>query len=170
MTGASRVRPLTPADHDEVFAVLADDGGFSQRVEGHAATPEDTLGLLHPQEVHGRTTHPLGLFTGTRCVAVADVLVGWPEPGTAHVGLLQVRAAETGRGHGRRLHEAVVDHARHAGCSTLRLTVVAPNLAHAQGFWASLGYRLTGEVRPWANAAGQQVDAHVMTRPLDPAG
>ncbi len=160
------IRPLDPEDRTEVLAVLLDDGGFSRRVEGREARPTDADALLTPQRVQRRTTQGFGAFVDDRCVAVADLLMGWPDDHTAYVGLLQVRGADQGHGYGRLLQDGLVERAHAAGCATLRLTVVGPNVGHAQGFWEALGYRLTGEIRQWANDDGVEMDAHVMSRPV----
>ncbi|MDO5739069.1 MAG: GNAT family N-acetyltransferase [Ornithinimicrobium sp.] len=46
---------------------------------------------------------------GELLVAFADVIVGWPNPSTAHIGLLMTDGARVGRGLGRALHTAVVE-------------------------------------------------------------
>jgi GNAT superfamily N-acetyltransferase len=113
---------------------------------------------------------------GERLVAFADVLLGYPVPSTASIGLLVVRGGEQGRGLGRAMHEAVVERLRAAseGSRTrhsdvkrlperlperlpvervpverLRLGVVATNASVAEPFWRALGYEPTGEEQPY---------------------
>lgn len=52
----------------------------------------------------------LGLEADGRLLALCDVLSHWPDPGTAHIGLLLVREGRQGEGLGRAMHDAVLAH------------------------------------------------------------
>lgn len=91
----------------------------------------------------------VGVFDGAAMVGCIDVIRGWPEAGTAHVGLLLVAEAHEHRGIGRaavaRLEAMIVDWGT---CTSLRLGVLRDN-ARAHRFWLDLGFAPTGEVRPY---------------------
>ncbi|WP_425575009.1 GNAT family N-acetyltransferase [Nocardioides panacisoli] len=99
-----------------------------------------------------------------------DVLRGWPDRATAHIGLLQVHPSRQRQGVGRRAHDLLL--AELAGWSevtTLRAAIVGTNAAEAEPFWTALGYRPAEPPRPYR--AGS-TDTHVTawTRPILTAG
>lgn len=165
------MRALFDADRPGIREVLADDGGFSRRVDGRGATEADVSELLapHPAGSPGIEKQAYGLFQAQRLVAVADLALRWPTGAHAYIGLLQVRAAAHGRGCGRDLHEHLLATiAPMCTITTLRLSIVETNLDVAAPFWVALGYRATGETKPWANAQGRKLTAHLYERPVRP--
>lgn len=164
---------LTESDRPQVRQVLADDGGYNRRVEDRPATETEVSALLaaHPTGLPKMVKQGYGLFRGDRLVAVAEVVRHWPTVEHAYIGLLQLRAQDHRRGYGRALHEEVICLA--AGwppVSTMRLAIVDSNLAAAASFWEALGYRATGQAKPWINAQGATHTAHLYERPLHPPG
>ncbi|SOC88107.1 Acetyltransferase (GNAT) family protein [Curtobacterium sp. 314Chir4.1] len=146
-------------------AVVRELGGAS--ADGDVAALQDLLESV-PDGFDPAGKAGLGLWEGERLVAFADVLLGYPVPSTAYIGLLVVRGGEQGRGLGRAMHEAVVERVRAAseGSRTghsdverlpvervpverLRLGVVATNASVAEPFWRALGYEPTGEEQPY---------------------
>ncbi|UYQ76492.1 GNAT family N-acetyltransferase [Glutamicibacter sp. JL.03c] len=82
-------------------------------------------------------------------LAFADVIIGWPEPETAHIGLLMTDSERVGEGLGRRLHESIVTELRGAeGLCCLRLAIVDANADVAEPFWKKMGYQPTSQVAP----------------------
>ncbi len=92
-------------------------------------------------------------------MAFADVLLGYPAPEVAYIGLLVVRGGAHGQGLGRAMHDEVVACARASvgvgvpassvPITRLRLGIVATNADVAEPFWRSLGYEPTGETKPY---------------------
>jgi GNAT superfamily N-acetyltransferase len=153
-----RVHALDAGDPEQVAALQAlmeSVPGYTRRVTGRGPDPADAAEVLHALP----PGHPperkvcLGLWEGggpSALLAFADVLHGWPRPGAAHIGLLAVHGQHHGRGLGRRLHDEVVAlAATWRGVTRTRLGIVATNADAAEPFWRSLGYRPTGEVRPY---------------------
>ncbi|WP_207556084.1 hypothetical protein [Intrasporangium flavum] len=132
-----------PGDDDLLQALLETDPGYAERVTGYPPGPSDGYSTLTvvPPDFDPADKHVLGLFDGERLVAAADVLHGYPGTGTAFVGLL------------------IVD-------GTLRLAVVDTNAEVAAPFWERLGYRPTGETRPWAYDTLEST-SRLWERPLD---
>ncbi|MDK8174154.1 GNAT family N-acetyltransferase [Curtobacterium citreum] len=125
---------------------------YTERITGYPPGPSDALSALIsvPEGFDPVGKHGWGLFDGDRLVAFADVLLGYPDPGAAFVGLLLVRGDRQGQGLGRALHEAVVVRVRSVpGVGRLRLGIVATNAAVAEPFWRALGYTPTGETKPY---------------------
>lgn len=167
---ALHVRELSaeePKDVEALADLLADDGGYSLRVNGRPPQAAGAVAVLtdHPAGTDPGQHHALGLEEDGRLDAVAVVMTDWPTVGTTHVALLQVRGAAQRRGIGRALHDELI--ARFPRTRTWRLNVVDSN-AEALGFWETLGYRRrTGEARQWRNDAGEVHEAWVLTRDQD---
>ncbi len=170
VTGGIWLRRLRVADVAAVQALVEADAGYSRRVSGQEAGPDEGRAVL--------TTRPPGLAPGhkvvlgafaerdpDRLLAVVDLLRGWPDPGTVHVGLLQVRAASHGQGVGRRVHEQVLATVRDwPEVTTVRAAIVETNAEAAAPFWAAMGYRPTGPARPFRNGL---VETTVLVWTLD---
>ncbi len=94
--------------------------------------------------------HGVGLWDGAALVAFADFLLGYPHPAGLYVGLLIVHGEHHGKELGRELHDAILQRARNtATIQRMRLGIVATSAAVAQPFWQRLGYRPTGERKPY---------------------
>ena len=146
------VRALAPDDVDALQDLLESVPSYAERITGYPPGASDGLSALItvPEGFDPSCKHGLGLWDDDRLLAFADVLVGYPDPAAAFVGLLVVRGGEHRRGLGRRMHDAVVDLARSSPAVTrLRLGIVATNAAGAEPFWRTLGYGPTGEVKPY---------------------
>jgi len=76
-------------------AVVRELGGAS--ADGDVAALQDLLESV-PDGFDPAGKAGLGLWEGERLVAFADVLLGYPVPSTAYIGLLVVRGGEQGRG------------------------------------------------------------------------
>lgn len=180
MSGELEARLVRRADAAAVQRVMESNAGYSERVGGAAPGPDavDELLTALPPGVDAEQKHVLGLWTGELLVAFADVIVGWPEPTTAHVGLLMTDQEQQGQGLGRRLHTAVLDlvQSRPQGrlrsrprVSLLRVSIVDTNADEAEPFWTALGYRPTGDTVPYSSGAVESV-ARVWTRPVSQGG
>ncbi|MCQ9386773.1 GNAT family N-acetyltransferase [Brevibacterium moorei] len=155
-----RLSADSAGDRARVLRLLESDPGYSLRTTGNAPGPDDARAILHdlPPGLAADRKTDLGLCAapGGELIALADVLWGWPEPGTAHIGLLMVAGHASGRGNGRILHERIVELARrriaahrNQAIDRLRLAIVDSNATVARPFWEALGYRPTGESRPY---------------------
>ncbi|MDR6574755.1 GNAT superfamily N-acetyltransferase [Curtobacterium sp. 320] len=163
------VRELGGSSADGDVATLQDllesVPDYALRITGYPPGPSDGLSALLsvPDGFDPAGKVGLGLWEGERLVAFADVLLGYPSPSVAYIGLLVVRGGEQGRGLGRAMHDAVVERVRAASgrsgmersrleclrVERLRLGIVASNAAVAEPFWRALGYEPTGEEKPY---------------------
>lgn len=85
-----------------------------------------------------------GVYVGDSLVGCADVLRGYPDPGTAFIGLLLICEEWQGRGLGLRACREIESLIAGWACEKARLAVVRAN-APALGFWHRAGFAETGE-------------------------
>lgn len=156
----TQITELTSKDARAIATLLQHDGGYSMGVNTRPSERTDVDDLLYsrPPGTAPDQKHVLGLWADDELVAVADVITGWPEQHTNWVGLLQVHEAHTGRGHARALHDELL---RRFPAPAWRLAVVDSN-DRVVGFWERLGYRATGENRPWTSASGEAHETILM--------
>lgn len=147
---------------------MLSNSGYTRRVEGGALGADaarEVLSALPPGAEPDRKWG-LGIWEGGLLVAFADVIVGWPEPATAHIGLLMTDGAREGQGLGRTLHTALVERLIDLRSVTMvRLSIVDANASVAEPFWKKIGYIATGDVTPYASGTVSSV-ARIWTRPL----
>lgn len=146
------VRDLEHADVAALQELLESNPGYTERITGCPPGSSDALGVLIsvPPDFDPVRKRGIGLWRGADLVAFADVLLGYPDPAAAYIGLLIVHGDHLGRGAGRELHDAVLDRVvRESSAERMRLGVVESNAAVAEPFWRALGYRPTGERKPY---------------------
>ncbi|TCK63115.1 GNAT family N-acetyltransferase [Curtobacterium sp. PhB136] len=146
------VRDLQPDDVDALQELLESFPAYAERITGYPPGPADALSALIsvPPGFDPAGKRSIGLWDDEELVAFADVLLGYPDPETAYIGLLIVHGAHQGKGLGRRLHDAVLDRVRQeTGASRIRLGIVERNADWAAPFWTTLGYEPTGETKPY---------------------
>jgi uncharacterized protein len=147
---------LLDIEPDEVAtlqALIESDPDYTERVTGHPPGPADaqSLLLMRPSDVPEEDKRVLGAWLKGSLVAVVDLVRGYPDEHSVHVGLLQVHGAHRRQGLGKRVHELVVDEVRRWAprAASLRAAIVATNATHAESFWRDLGYEPTGDPRPY---------------------
>lgn len=87
-------------------------------------------------------------------MGLVDLIRGWPQPDTAHVGLLLIREDQQRRGLGRATVGAVEGLlGGRSEIDRLRATVVESNLEVLEFWWAA-GFRDSGERRVASVGAG----------------
>ena len=166
------LRPLTDRDLPDLQELLDSDPGYARRVTGADPEPDGAAQLLagRPEGLRMEDKLVLGGYDDAGLAAVIDVLRGWPDPATAHVGLLQVHAGRQGAGVGRRAHELLLDLVRGwPGITRLRAAIVATNAAAADPFWTAMGYRPAGPPAPYrAGDTATQVTVWTRSVPRSP--
>lgn len=146
---------LRAMGEDDVAALqelIESDAAYVERVTGHPPGPADaqSLLLMRPPDLPEEDKVVLGAWDAGALVGVVDLLRGWPEGDTVHVGLLQVHGEHQGRGLGRAVHDRVLAEVRRwPGIATLRAAIVETNAEHAEPFWRAMGYRPSGGPKPY---------------------
>lgn len=98
------VRPLTAGDVDKILALCAENEQF-YRYHPPLATRESVLEdmtALPPGKCAADKRY-LGFFDGKTLVAVLDLILGYPQEGTAYLGFFITKKATQGRGIGSAL-------------------------------------------------------------------
>ncbi|WP_315810656.1 MULTISPECIES: GNAT family N-acetyltransferase [unclassified Bradyrhizobium] len=141
--------PVSLADLREVETIFDELTAYSQHVDGvlrrdNAAYEFVTaLPVVTPCHKHAFLARCQGLTVG-----LLDIVDGYPVPGTAFIGLLAVRESAQKSGVGRALFREAERLARDdLRARNLRLAVVETN--PVMGFWMKMGFRPTGEVKPF---------------------
>ena len=147
------VRPLTAGDVDKILALCAENEQF-YRYHPPLATRESVLEdmtALPP----GKCTadkHYLGFFDGETLVAVLDLILDYPQEGTAYLGFFMTKKAVQGRGIGSALIGELLNELRKADCKKARLAVDRGN-PQSKAFWEKNGFALIGEEFPHGDSA-----------------
>ena len=96
--------------------------------------------------------HYLGFFDGETLVAVLDLILDYPQEGTAYLGFFMTKKAVQGRGIGSALIGELLNELRKADCKKARLAVDRGN-PQSKAFWEKNGFALTGEEFPNGDSA-----------------
>lgn len=166
--GRVSVRDVEPSDEEALQRLMLSNPGYSHRVEGAGPKENAAREVLTalPPSVEWTQKHDLGIWDGALLMAFADVIVGWPNPKQAHIGLLMTDGVREGEGWGRKMHDAVLQMlAEYRTIETLRLSIVDTNADVAEPFWTKMGYQPTGDAVPYASGMVESV-ARVWARPV----
>jgi len=141
-------RLLGAEDAMQVQRLLESNPDYTQRVEGDMPTASAAMEVLTtlPPQTSLNQKKDLGLFLDGDLLALADLIVGWPQATIAHVGLLMTHGKRHRQGLGRAVHQSVIEFlVQFPEIDTLRISIVDSNADAAQPFWSALGYEPTGE-------------------------
>ena len=148
LSGRFSVRRLTAADAAAMLA-LAEKNTVYYRYHRPGASLEDMReGLTAlPDGKTAADKYYVGFFDGETLAALLDLVLDYPDAGTAFIGLFMLDTAYQGHGIGSEiLSEAAALLAR-SGCRKLRLAIDKGN-PQSEAFWTKNGFALTGEEYP----------------------
>jgi GNAT superfamily N-acetyltransferase len=126
------IRPATPADLDEIRAMLREYAAWLEVDLCFQNFEQELAGLP------GDYAPPRGrllIAEGAGCVALRAI-----DSEVCEMKRLYLRPEHRGSGLGRRLVQAIIDEARSAGYRRMRLDTM-PKMDSAQRLYASLGFR-----------------------------
>jgi len=119
---------------------------YFARTEGRPPGPDAASHLLADAEADpGRRVYVVVPRAGGAAVGLLDLHLDYPEPGTAHIGLLLFREACQGLGYGKETTAAVEAALARSGYGALRLSVVDENV-DAKLFWQRIGFAEVGRL------------------------
>ena len=145
-------RDLDGSDTDALQALLESVPQYSERITGYPPGPSDALSALIsvPPGFDPVDKRGIGLWDGSELVGFADILLGYPDPAIAYVGLLVVHGDRHRRGLGRQLHDEVLRRVRlDSTAELMRLGLIETAATTVEPFLRALAYTPTGERRPY---------------------
>ena len=147
------VRPLTAGDVDKILALCAENEQF-YRYHPPLATKESVLEDLSalPPGKNAADKHYLGFFDGKTLVAVLDLILDYPQEGTAYLGFFMTKKERQGCGLGTSLIGKLFDELRKEKFCRVRLAIDRGN-PQSKAFWEKNGFALTGEEFPRDDSA-----------------
>ena len=125
--------------------LFEDSPDYFQRLHGGPYQDKDVTDVFEQMPPGVNEKQAWLAMEGEVPVGLVDFLIGYPEPGTAYIGFLLVRESRHGEGLGARLCAFVEET---AGCDKIVLAVLETN-EPAFAFWGKMGFRATGEMRPY---------------------
>lgn len=142
--------PVAPDDLRDVDAVFDELRAFSKRVDGvpkkHHAAQAFATSLPPKHAPHKK--YAFLAKAGGRTIGLLDMIADYPSTGTVFIGLLAISERFQKSGFGRALWCTAERFAREQlDAKTLRLAVIESN--PVLGFWEKMGFRPTGEVKPY---------------------
>ena len=139
------VRRLNAADTEMIYALCC---GNPQFYEHHppfvtrASILEDMTALPPGKTCDDK--YFIGFLDGDTLVAVMDLIAGYPDDTTAHIGFFMMHADFQGKGVGSAIIGDVIAHLRAAGFRKIRLGVDKGN-PQSYAFWQKNGFRVASE-------------------------
>ncbi len=141
-----RAVPASGQHAAQIQACFEGAPDYFARTEGRPPGADAAVQLLADAEVDDRRkVFALVPRAGGPAVGVLDLLLDYPEPRTAQIGLLLFREACQGLGYGKETTAAVEAALARAGYRALRLSVVDEN-TDAKIFWERLGFAIVGRL------------------------
>jgi GNAT superfamily N-acetyltransferase len=122
---------------------------YFERVTGAPADAQSTYSAL-PEGKRYEDKFVFGIFSGQTMIGCIDLLRGFPDQHTAHIGLLLIAEGHQRHGIGKEALRQLESFVRAWGsCSSLRAGVVGTN-SDVLPFWTGQGFRRTGESKPYS--------------------
>lgn len=147
--------PCQPEHAPQLQALFERNPRYFRRVIGGPvpATEAQKILEIRPPSTLPSDKHLFLLGDPRQPFGVADLIRDYPEPHTAMLGLFVLEEAHQGRGIGTECYAQLERWMRlHWAVRRIRLAVVDANIG-AQSFWEKQGFRLSGEVFPYAEGS-----------------
>lgn len=162
-----QLRCLSTTSKDDTAAlcrIILAAPGYSQTVFGRPPYPADATEILTelPPGKEAADKFVYGVYAGDDMIGCVDLIRGYPDAGTAHIGLLLLAESRQGSGLGGQTLQLIEQLVAGWHCNMLRIAVVSTNLI-ALRFWQKAGFTETGVRRKIENYIA---DAIVLDKPL----
>jgi len=138
--------PITRQGCEQVMEVFESNQDFFLLTEGKPATLSGCQANVDaiPPGFDIQNKLYIGFWTNNRCIAVLDILIGYPSPDCIYIGLFLIHGEMQGTGLGRKIIEALIAASKNAGLNSAKLAVVENN-KKAIAFWKRLGFEEMGK-------------------------
>lgn len=143
---AIEVRRISIIDEKVIAELLSKCHDYFQMVSGRKPNQEDIsdfFNSLPPNKTLDEKCS-LGLYQNNKLEGVVDIILGYPEPTIAYLGLLLINPKQRGHGLGKQIHSMLSEWLENNGITTIRLGVLESN-HRAIRFWEQIGYVLEDE-------------------------
>ena len=146
MSKTYRVKKLTVADVDEIFALCEKNPLYYQYCPPFVTKIgiEEDMRALPPGKSE-RDKYYVGFFADSGLIAIADVIAAYPNAQTAFIGFFMTAARVQNKGVGSAIVNELCEFFSGAGFDSVRLGYVEDN-PQARAFWLKNGFVPTGEV------------------------
>lgn len=146
-----RVLSGEPGDMRALQRVIEEAPTYARLVTGVPPGPaeaQSTYTIL-PEGKSYDDKFVFGIYLGDCMVGCADVIRGFPNSATAHIGLLLISESVQGKGVGSAGLKAIEEIIRSwGGCNSIRIGVIRTN-DRVLPFWTKQGFAETGEIKPY---------------------
>lgn len=143
-----RIQNAIESQIAELTNVILSAPRFSLLCEGRLPDAGDVPEMLEalPPKVSHKSKYFYGIHLNGNLIGCIDVIRGWPENDTAHIGLLLLVEQYQGKGIGRMAFNALCRViSSWPEVEKFRIGVIATNTP-AFPFWKALGFSETGEI------------------------
>ena len=106
----------------------------------------EDMSALPPQKTY-RDKYYVGFYEGDLLVAVLDLLLDYPQEGTAYIGFFMMAATCQGKGLGSSIVQRIAGCLKEMGFAKIRLAIDEGN-PQSEAFWTKNGFVKTGERHP----------------------
>lgn len=146
LSNTFQVRRLHEEDVEEIYTLCKANKTYYKYFKTeptHENITEDLYAA--PPGKKSEDKYFLGFFHHDHTlVAVLDLIVGYPNPHTAFIGLFMTAVSEQRQGTGTKIIQDVLKQLAHQGMTCVRLGCISGN-TEAASFWKHNGFHPTGE-------------------------
>jgi len=138
--------PITKQSCEQVMGVFDSNQNFFLLTEGVPATLSGCQANVNatPPGFDIQSKLYIGFWINNRCIAVLDMLIGYPSPDCIYIGLFLVHGELQGTGLGHKIIDVLITASKDTGFNNAKLAVIENN-KKAVTFWEKLGFEKTGK-------------------------
>lgn len=129
-------------DRDEIFSFLEENWDYYQLHYQRSSQEKDVDEILFfvPEEKTLEDKEVYFLYKGDKCVAILDILKGFPNEDVWYIGMFVVHRRERGKTYGKHIIEDLEMKAKEQGIKEFRACTVEKN-ERGISFWKREGFK-----------------------------
>ncbi|MBD5537388.1 MAG: GNAT family N-acetyltransferase [Lachnospiraceae bacterium] len=142
------VKRLNEADADKILRLCKGNPLFYEYHPPFATRESilEDMSALPPHKTY-RDKYYVGFYEGDLLVAVLDLILNYPQEGTAYIGFFMVDASCQRQGLGSGIVQGIAGSLKKIGFVKIRLAIDEGN-PQSEAFWTKNGFVKTGERHP----------------------